>query len=223
MTPLPRRRSLLLAALGFALLEDRSVPLSVLQACTAKATFDCVDDALHRIGAMVQAARRWRRLMLDILEDRALFFSRDAVFLRFGRRFTGAVGTECNATAGEDSADVGGAGAGDVIELGASPPPFIPSGECGARFEDSSGFTGAEGAIIRCASLRSSIGPRPNANLTMAPYHLNMDSAVSSHSAAGVAIGVRSAVAASRGAVPWATSSRSNSRCCDLMTVSSGA
>jgi hypothetical protein len=71
--------------------------------------------------------------------------------------------------------------------------------------EDSSGFTGAEGAVTLGSSLRPSSRPRPKATLTMAPYHLNIDSAVSSHSAAGVAIGVRSAVRASRGAGPSAT------------------
>ena len=180
---------------------------------------DCVDDAQRRVEATAQAARRWRRLTLDTLEERAPFFRR--VFLRFGPGFTGAVGIECNVTAGEDSAGVSAAGAAKAIELAASPLPFIAAGECGA--EDSSGSTGAEVAIILCASLRSAIRPRPKANLTIAPYHRNMDSAVSSHSAAGVAIGVRSAVPASWGAVPSVACSRNNSVCSDLITDSSDA
>ena len=71
--------------------------------------------------------------------------------------------------------------------------------------EDSSGFTCAGGVVTLGSSPRPSILPRPKATLTMAPYHLNIDSAVSSHSAAGVAIGVRVAVRASRGPVPSAT------------------
>ena len=140
--------------------------------------------------------------MRDLLEERAPFFPRDAVFLRFGRSFTGAVGTECNATAGEGSAGVSDAGAGDAIELCASPLPFIPPREYGAELaEDSSGFTGAEGAIILCASLRPFIRPRPKANLTMTPYHLNMESAVSSHSVAGVPVS-RGAVTSAKCSLP---------------------
>jgi hypothetical protein len=155
--------------------------------------------------------------MLDIFEERALFFRRaEALFLRFGRSFAGAVGTECNATGGEDSAGVSGAGASDAVELCASPLSVIPSEKCGAEFKvDSWGFASADGAIL-CVLMRPSIPPRPKANLTMAPYHFNMESAVSSHSAAGVGIAVGSAVSVSRSDVP-------DSRCSDLIEDSSGA
>jgi len=160
----------------------------------------CKAPRIRRIEAAAQAARRWLRLMLDILEERLPFFLRDAV-LRFGRSLTGAVGTECNAATGEDSAGVSGAGAGDAIEACASLLPSPPR-ECGAKLcEDSSGFTGAAGAIDPCASPASSIRRTPRANLHMAPYHLKTESAVSSHSATGVVIRVRSPVSASRGAV----------------------
>jgi hypothetical protein len=135
---------------------------------------------------MAQAARR-PRVMLDTLAERPFlprFFPRGDVFLRFGRSFVRA-GRECDAKSGD-----------------------VPSiGFTGA----SMGFTGAGGAIILCASLRPFIGSSPKANLTMAPYHLNIDSAVPSHNVAGVAIPVRSAVPASRGAVP-STTCRSASR-----------
>src|SRR5688500_7175066 len=146
--------------------------------------------------------------MLDILEERARFFleeralSRDAVFLRFGRCVTGAVRSECNAAMDEDSAGVSGP-TEDATNPCASPRPSIRPRECGAEVredssgcgaevrEDSSGFTGADGASNPCASPRPSIRPRPKANLNMTPYHLSTESAVSSDSAAGAAIGVR--------------------------------
>jgi hypothetical protein len=139
--------------------------------------------------------------MLDVLEERA-FFLRDAVFLRFGRGFTGAPGSKCNVATREDSAGVTGAGGGDAIKLCVSPLLFIRPREDGAELRDdcSSSFTGGGGAIDPWASPRPSIRPTPKANLNMAPYHLNMESAVSSHSAAGVTIGMRAALAASRGA-----------------------
>jgi hypothetical protein len=130
---------------------------------------------------MAQAARR-PRVMLDILAERPFlprFLPRGDVFLRFGRSFTRVLGREGGAKSGDD-ASIGFTGA-------------------------SRGFIGAGGAIIFCASLRPFIGSSPKANLTMAPYHLNIDSAVPSHNVAGVAIRVRSAVPASRGAVPSAT------------------
>jgi len=131
---------------------------------------------------MAQAARR-PRVMLDTLAERVpffpRFFPRGGVFLRFGRSFTRVLGREGEAKSGDD-ASIGFTGV-------------------------SIGFTGAGGAIIPCASLRPFIGSSPKANRTMAPYHLNIDSAVPSHNVAGVAIAVRSAVPASRGAVPAAT------------------
>jgi hypothetical protein len=173
-----------------------------------------------------QAARRWLRLVLDLLEKREReFFPRDAPFLRFARDFTEAVGTECNAATGGDPSGVSCAGGGDAIKLCASLGPFFGPGESGAELREdcSSGFIGARGAINPCASPRLSIRPKLKANLTMAPYHFNTDSAASSHSVAGVAIGVQSTVPVSRGAVTSAERrlpSRNDTSCSDFMTDS---
>ena len=184
--------------------------------------------ATERDAGAAEAAQaaRWLRLVLDLFEERA-FFPRDALFLRFARGFAGAVGTECNAATGGDPAGVSGAGGGDAIKLCASPRPLIAPEESGAELREdcSSGFTGARRAISSCASPRRSIRPKPKVKLTMAPYHFNTDLEASSHSVAGVAIGVRSTVSVSRGAVTSAERglpSRNDSSCSDFITDSPG-
>ena len=65
MTATPQRRSLLLAALGFALIEGRSAPLGVLRSWLSTWTgIGHVIDGMHRQGYDVQLTqydeRGWR-------------------------------------------------------------------------------------------------------------------------------------------------------------------